>query len=284
MKGVVLVNFGGPAVLEDLEPFLVSIFKVHLPKPLKPLAAFFAARRVNHSRGLYEKIGSSSPVVPSTAKLASSIQAKMPDYFVTYGMEHGVPSIADAEAEALNAGCEKPVLLPLYPLDDEEFCLHPDFIELMRRLTKEAIKKCGSKMSSIHLVFSAHSLPLFGSGARANRYKRAVEKLAELISASFVGCTGHVAYQSRMSRFFWLGPSTDEVIKNIAANDKAGDASVVIVPLGFICENLETLYEIDQVYLPLAASLFHGRAVRAMLPESAPELIDLLVKLATNRS
>ena len=283
MKGIILTNFGGPAKDADIEAFLESIFAKYLPVFLKPFAKRFAKRRLGKARAMYKTIGGFSPVVAGATYLANEMQKKLDGYFVAAGMEHGEPSIAEAIELAKKAGCEKIATLPLYPLDDDDFCFDPDFVKIMRGLVRDAVAKTNAKITDVHLVFSAHSLPLFCDYKRTQLYRRRVELLAEKISAAFAGAECHVAYQSQMRRFLWLGPSTSDVLKNIARNDKRNSSCVVVIPLGFICENLETLFEVDQVYVPLADRLFNGRVARCTLPDSSPELVDLLVKLARNR-
>jgi ferrochelatase len=148
----------------------------------------------------------------------------------------------------------------------------------------------------VTLLFTAHSIP--SRAAKDEPYVRQISESAAKIMEHFTGYNFQLAYQSAPFGFGWLGPDVKSAIRQIGLSSprKRGprvdtrDPRVreddkhylLIVPLGFACENLETLYELDQIYVPYAQRL--GLNVkRAPAPNVHPIFIDLLAKMVLSK-
>ncbi|MCF6290089.1 MAG: ferrochelatase [Desulfobacterales bacterium] len=282
--GVILLNLGGPEKPADVEPFLCNLFSdrkiIRLgPKLLqKPLARFIAHRRAPKSRAAYNLIGGGSPLARITAGQGQALAAQLKEYGefqVVMAMRYWQPDGAVALGELVDAGISRAVALPLYPhysvattgssIDDlrqaaariapglelaeiREWPEQPDYVDcLAERITSGL---AGIKAGPTRLVYSAHSLPrkFIDQGDpyldQIRRTIAAVEKKT--------GKTGTLCFQSRSGPVRWLAPSTPETLERLA---RQGCRQVLMVPISFVSDHVETLYEIDILYRDLARSL-----------------------------
>jgi ferrochelatase len=278
--GVVLFNLGGPDTLAAVEPFLVNLFSdkaiIRAPGFVRwPLARFIAARRRAYAQSIYASIGGGSPIVQQTeaqaAALTAALAAEGIEAKTVIAMRYWHPR-AEAAAKALAAWKpDRVALIPLYPQFSttttasslEEWrsaakragltapgaavCCYPaetGFVAAYGELVREALAGVPAGATP-RLIFSAHGLPerIVAAG---DPYPRQVEAGAAAIKAAAgaEGVASVVTYQSRVGPLKWIGPDTDA---EILATAKAGQVPVV-VPLAFVSEHSETLYELDQVY------------------------------------
>lgn len=311
MRAAVLINFGGPRSLNEVEPFLKDIFEDVLPRPLRPFASFFAQLRKKRSSAMYQSIGGSSPVVEWTLKQASAVEERLAgkDIRVYAGMKYGPPSIPDAISKAARDGAEHIALLPLFPyrsrytdinvapafrpyngsqpdgrshmISVPGWHLHPLYTKVMVCIIKDALKKWPvSAPASTELIFSVHAVPVSSIKA-GDTYLRQVHESVSAIMRYFTGYNHHIAFQSAAGPFGWTSPSIRTVLKSLPARtNRQHDTYVLIIPLGFACENIETLYEIDRLYLPYARERLHIRNIqRTSALNDEPQFIDLLAEL-----
>jgi protoporphyrin/coproporphyrin ferrochelatase len=281
--GVLLLNLGGPEHLAEVEPFLVNLFSdrqiIRLgPRFLqKPLARLIARRRAPKSRTNYAKIGGGSPMLAISRQQAQLLEQSLREegrYLVRVCMRYWHPRARPVLTEMQAAGVQRIVALPLYPhysmattgssfrdLDSTIQALnlelpvhwvkawpdHPLYIRSLATRIRQALQRV---TGSPALVYSAHSLPsrLIDEG---DPY---VEHLHQTITAleRETGLRGHLCYQSRSGPVEWLGPSTPDLLRRLAAQ---GVKSVLVVPLSFVSDHIETLYEIDMEYRALAEGL-----------------------------
>ncbi len=282
--GVILLNLGGPEKPADVEPFLYNLFSdrkiIRLgPKFLqKPLARFIAHRRAPKSRAAYKLIGGGSPLARITAAQGQALAEQLKEYGnfrVVMAMRYWQPDGAAALGELVAAGVCRAVALPLYPhysvattgssLDDlsqaaariapglelaeiREWPEQPGYIDcLAARITSGL---AGIKAGRTRVVYSAHSLPskFIDQGDpyldHIRRTIAAVEKITNI--------PGTLCFQSRSGPVQWLAPSTPETLEQLA---RQGCSRVLIVPISFVSDHVETLYEIDILYRDLARSL-----------------------------
>ncbi len=273
---VILLNFGGPRSLDEVRPFLKRIFSDGNVIPIKPAflrhvaAWFFSRTAAKVSVEKYRLIGGHSPLVEITLRQASSLQEELArrgkPMKVYAGMRYGAPEIRDAVLGAISGGAQDFVVVPLYPhysitttgsafarfaevigkvaplaAGDRvtSYESHPAYIEALSGKLRAALQAAGEDGQVVTVVFSAHSLPAKLHNRDA-LYNSQVKTTAGLVAQSAGVENYEFAYQS--GREGWLGPSTVQTLEKLASS---GCRSVVVVPLSFTCDNIETLYDID---------------------------------------
>ena len=312
MKVVILINFGGPRNREEILPFLTDIFSDVLPWPLKFLAPLLARLRKPYAEKMYSSIGGASPVVGWTVKQAAELEGKLGGGFRVYaGMKYGRPSIEDAKIDAKEDGCEKIILLPLFPYqsrytsvslrtkrsnpvntgdcfvtyaprNDMRIHTHTLYVSAMVNIIKTALTNWKDvSPPHINLIFSVHAIPLSAIKA-GDPYLRQINESVSRIMENFTGFNYHIAFQSASFKFGWTGPDVKTVINQLTHLRTYALTHCLIIPLGFACENIETLYEIDHIYIPYASGLGIQNIARAPALNDNPQFIDLLTSLVLN--
>jgi ferrochelatase len=292
---VLLLNMGGPDTLNDVAPFLYNLFSdreiIRLgPAPLqKPLAWLISRRRAPKSRAIYEKIGGGSPLKRITSAQASALQAALEcngEHFpVRVAMRYWPPTAAEALKEFIALGVEKLIALPLYPhysratsgsslaelrrtcrkiapgLTLKEIPSWPDephYIQALAKRIREGIGKFNGQ--PVQLVYSAHSLPV-SFIEQGDPYVNELQRTITALEKE-TGIKGRLCYQSRSGPVKWLSPGTSEMIRNLA---DVGCRNILMVPISFVSDHVETLYEIDMLFKDEAQIL-------GMRLESTPSL------------
>lgn len=291
---VVLMNLGGPSGTETIRPFLFNFFMdkniISLPQPLRWLLAQWISR--TRSKGAakdsYGHLNGTSPLLANTQTQARALEALLQKDFpgarVFVSMRYWHPLADETVQEVAAFAPDKTVLLPLYPqfstttafsslqswqravkkqgldIPAAEVCCYyaePGFIaasaELIRRELERAPKK-------IRLLFSAHGLPQKVVDA-GDPYQWQCEQTAEAIvrALGVEGLDWQMCYQSKVGRLRWTEPSLETALEK-AADDQLG---VIIYPLAFVSEHVETLVELDIEYKERAEHmglLHYGRA------------------------
>src|SRR6266568_2809977 len=236
---VFLMNLGGPRSLSEVEPYLYELFLDVLPKGLgplrKPLAWLIAHRRAPSSAGKYQLIGGRSPLVERTEEQARALSAALGAGFTTHlAMRCGHPSTAEGVREALAAGAERGVALPLYPqwanattrssleelrrrwppeLPLAEVCTyhdHPGYLDASGAALAETLALVPAELrEKLLVVFSAHGLPM-SQVKKGDPYPDYVDISARGAAARAGVAELQVTYQSRVGPVKWLGPDTVE--------------------------------------------------------------------------
>ena len=288
---VVLFNLGGPDSPKAVRPFLYNLFSdpaiITLPAPARlPLAAFISSTRAKSAGANYALMGGSSPLLPETTAqagvLEAALKALLPDHEAKtfIAMRYWRPTTEEAAAAVKSWAPDEVVLLPLYPQFSttttdsslkawrkayrgkgrvREVCCYPldeGFIEAHAQRIRAAWNAAGAP-SQVRLLFSAHGLPekIVEAG---DPYEAQVQAVAKAVAEKLGAAKGWddldwtVCYQSRVGRLKWLGPSTTEAI------EAAGEAGkgVIVCPLAFVSEHVETLVELDRDYAHFAQD--HG--------------------------
>lgn len=278
---VVLFQLGGPDSLDAIEPFLFNLFMDPdiIDFPLArfvrwPLARFISSRRSQKVAINYAAIGGKSPILELTMAQASALQTELNKKFPTtvfVAMRYWNPLTADV-AEAIHAGQFKNiVLLPLYPqysittsgssinewnrqcdrigMKDvrqeivHHFYNNPDYISAIVENINTALSRFeGIPPDDIHILFSAHGVPV-SIVEKGDPYQKHIEATVRLVSErGGWACPQTLCYQSKVGPAQWIKPSLNETIDRIGA---AGVKNVLIVPVAFLTDHIETLHEID---------------------------------------
>ncbi len=269
---VFLMNLGGPRNLEEVEPYLYELFAdplvVSAPfGPLRPLFARLISRlRAPSSAEKYALIGGKSPLVEGTEAQARALQAALgPGYTCHLAMRCGHPSTEEGVGAALRAGADRAIALPLYPQWANattrssllelrrrwpaargplvEVCTwhdHPGYLDASAAALRETVAQVPPALrESLLVVFSAHGLPM-SQVRKGDPYPTYVEISARETARRAGVAAWQVTYQSRVGPARWLGPDTNEYLRR-----NAKGRAIVTVPIAFVSEHLETLYDMD---------------------------------------
>lgn len=304
---IILFNLGGPDKPEAVRPFLFNLFNdraiIGLPQPFRFLLAQLISRtREKFARANYAYMGGGSPLLPETQKQADALESAMSKRIsnVTFkcfpAMRYWRPFVKDAAKAAEAWGATDAILLPLYPqfsstttgsslaawtrasaLPAATICCYPSTAPLAEAHADAILQawKAGGAPAKPRVLFSAHGLPE-SVIKRGDPYQWQVEQTAaavrKLLPADW---DTRVCYQSRVGPMKWIGPSTEAEI-HAAGRDKAG---LIVSPIAFVSEHVETLVELDIEYAQLAKTLGLPFYLRAPALGAAPRFIDALADL-----
>jgi protoporphyrin/coproporphyrin ferrochelatase len=298
MIGLLVMAYGGPNNLEEVEPYLLDV------RGYRPTAPEI----VHEVRERYREIGGRSPILEQTqeqaAALESALNAHSKEFKAFVGMRHWHPYIKETLAEMQAQGIQHAIGLAMAPhysrmsieayfkkaseaespieiAPIKDWHLLSGYIDALVSRVCVALERFPADVrSQVPVIFSAHSLP-----------KRILEwndpypeQLHETVEAVMqrLGNQPHdFAFQSAaISNEPWLGPDVSVLIERYA---QAGQKNIISCPIGFVCEHVEVLYDIDVVYQKLAKSL-GVRLERIEMVHTAPQMMaglaDLIRKTA----
>jgi ferrochelatase len=308
MTGVILLNMGGPDSLEAVRPFLYNLFSdrdiIRLGPAFlqQPLARLISNARSGHSVKIYSMIGGKSPLADITAAQAKALESELSSsvghYRVYAGMTYWQPFIKDVVAKMIADGMNELVAVSLYPQYSkattgpamkqfreaadgagiryrcvEQWCDHPSYIDALCEKIEAGITSFDSMPE---LLFSAHSLPqrLTDEGDPYLEHTiRTIDAVADRIRTEW-----HLSFQSKSGPVKWMGPSTEQMLYDLA---EKGVKDLLVVPISFVSDHIETLYEIDILYKEMAAKLGINLKRTESLntsPKFIKALVDLVVK------
>jgi protoporphyrin/coproporphyrin ferrochelatase len=313
--GVLLLNLGGPDKLEDVRPFLYNLFAdpeiIRLPSPLlqAPLAWLISTLRAKKSQNNYKKIGGGSPLRRITEAQAIAVQEKLralgQDATVYVGMRYWHPFTEEAVAQIKRDQIEELVILPLYPqfsistsgssfrvlermweADPElrkikytvvpSWGTFPAYMQSIANLIGRKIDETPNP-GQAHVFFSAHGVPVSYVEEAGDPYKAEMEACTAGIMKTLGRSNPYtLAYQSRVGPVEWLQPYTDVAIEELA---EQGVKELVVVPISFVSEHIETLEEIDIEYREIAEAAGIEVFARVPAPDTNPDFIQALVDL-----
>jgi protoporphyrin/coproporphyrin ferrochelatase len=313
---VVLCNLGGPDSLEAVRPFLFNLFSdpdiFRLPLgwlTQRPFASLIARRRAPEAAEGYAAIGGKSPILEFTQAQAEALQRALKgrgNYDVHVCMRYWHPLTSEVVTRLKEKNYARVLLLPLYPqysitttgstynefqrqCDRQHY--HPA-ITLVRQwydqpdyqgaivetLLAEGKKFPDPDPARIELLFSAHGLPqkIVNGG---DPYERQIRATYEAVSAQLNWPHTTLCYQSRVGPLEWLRPYTDDVIRD---KTKAGVKQMLVYPIAFVSDHVETLFELGITYAELARAqgIMHYRVVPAL--NTHPRFIAALKTLVLN--
>ncbi len=288
--GVLLVAYGAPSTVDDVEPYLLD---VRGGRPTSPeMVAAFQQR--------YEAIGGGSPLLDRTneqaAALASALGGTVPVYV---GMRHWPPYIRDVFQQIRADRITRIVALALAPhfstmsigayaerIEEAQGDIattmvrqwfdHPGFLDAVAERVREGLHRFPAGVrDDVPILFTAHSLPerILADGDPYEAQLRA--SVAGVLAR--IGPRPHrFAYQSAgQAGGPWLGPDAADVIESLA---QADSRHVLVCPIGFVSDHLEVLYDVDIEYQQLAAASGIQLERTASL-NASPLLIEVLVAL-----
>jgi ferrochelatase len=313
--GVLLLNLGGPDRLEDVRPFLFNLFSdpeiIRLPiKGLqKPLAWLISTLRSGKSQENYRQIGGGSPLRKITEAQGEALELKLKevgqDVKIYIGMRYWHPFTEEAIAQVQKDEITKLVVLPLYPqfsistsgssfrvleemwsenthLEQIQYTLIPSwynqtqYLEAMADLISQELTQMANP-DQVHIFFSAHGVPQSYVDEAGDPYQQEIQECTRLIMATLNRPNQHtLAYQSRVGPVEWLKPYTEDALKELG---EQGVKDLLVVPISFVSEHIETLQEIDIEYREIAeeAGIHHFQRVPAL--NTHPLFIDSLSQL-----
>jgi ferrochelatase len=293
--------YGAPEALEDVEPFLLDVRNGRAT----------SREVVEEVRGRYEAIGGRSPLGEITRAQAAALEGALADdpradWRVVVGMRHSDPRIAAAVADLVADGRRRFVALCLAPhfsrlsigaylerLDEamaataggleavriESWHDHPGFVAAVAERVTAALGRTDDPAAA-EVLFTAHSLPA-RIVAEGDPYDRQLRETCALVAGRVEEATGRplawtFAYQSAaIGARDWLGPPVEQAIAERAA---AGVRELVAVPVGFVSDHVEVLYDLD-VEAKRTAAAAGARLTRSESLNTAPTFVAALADL-----
>ena len=314
--GIVLMNLGGPIDLAAVEPFLLELFadREIIQLPFQSwLGPFIARRRTPKVQKLYEAIGGGSPILRYTEEQGRGMcerldrlsPATAPHRFYV-AFRYTDPTSEDALRRMHADGVTRAVAFTQYPqwscsttgsslnelwraadrlgLRDafewsiiDRWPTHDGFIAAMTETVEEGLARFpDAERERALLLFSAHSLPLSVID-RGDAYPQEIGASVHAVMQRLGFSHPYLlSYQSEVGPVRWLGPSTEQVLKELGAK---GHRHVLVVPIAFTSDHIETLSELDIEYGHVAAAAGITHYVRAPALNARPAFLDALASL-----
>lgn len=277
-RGYILVNFGGPRSLGEIEPFLIAlltdrdVIRSALPQVVhNVLFTWIAKRRSKKVAHDYQSIGGRSPIFEDTEAIAAALRRRLGGPVVTFHrylpMTH--PQFLQ-EVQQLSR-CDTIQVFPLFPQFSytttgsiarwfgKNLCRklvnrfrwissypeHPAFVRPFQATIQKCLTDHQLREEETLLLFSAHGLPkrYIDMG---DPYQEECERSFHQIAQGFPKAAHQLCYQSLFGKEEWIRPYTSEVCQELTSS-----RHVVIVPLSFTSDHIETLFEIEQQYIPI---------------------------------
>jgi protoporphyrin/coproporphyrin ferrochelatase len=312
--GILVFNLGGPESLSDVKPFLYRLFSdpeiIHVKwSPLRKAIAYtIATLRRRTSEGYYRQIGGGSPLRRLTQDQARALSDELKrrgrDVETFVGMCTWRPFLREALDSVEQSSIEKLLILPLFPqysvtTTGSGFSALRRLIEKrpsLRKLDVQWVRSWAdqptyiqsfvegiqrelatfTKPDSVHLLFSAHSIPesyVRKGDPYLDQTKQSVELIMDRLGRKN---PYQLSFQSKIGPVKWLEPFTNDVILELG---KRGIDDVLVVPISFVSEHIETLYELDILYKKVAKEAGVGNFRRVPALNSDPTFIRALAEI-----
>jgi ferrochelatase len=319
-RAILFLQLGGPETLDEVPRFLYRLFsdpeviRVRSALLRRAIAAAIALARQRSSRKLYASIGGGSPIRRWTEAQAAGVEALLRqegrEAVVRAAMTCSAPLVEEVVRELAARGARRFLAVPLYPqysltttkgaLDRTREAVrrfapgarleevgswpeHPLFAEAHAELIREAIGQFPDpRPESVQLLYSAHSIPRKLVDREGDPYPREVEASIHAIQARLGDRSPwKLAYQSKLGPVEWLGPSTLDVLAGLG---RKGVRQVLAIPIAFVTDHVETLYEIDQLFAEAARR--SGITVFRRTPglNDRPTFLRALCEIARSRT
>ncbi len=301
-QAILLIAFGGPTTREEIRPFLARVTQ-GIPIPPERL------EEVAHH---YEAVGGRSPLNEITFHQAQALEkllaAQGNPLPVYVGMRNSAPFfrqtlermdrdgvknsvgfiLSSHRTEASWERYQKNIADTRVELDGKaplvDYCVgwhdHPLFIQTWAELIDAALTKiAGDRRNSLPLLFTAHSLPV--PMAARSPYVEQLETSARLIAERLGHRIWSLAYQSRSGKPSdpWLEPDIGSALHKLAAE---GSRETIVAPIGFVCDHVEVLYDLDIEAKKIAADL-GIELIRAACPNDHPTFIRMIAEVVAHK-
>ena len=273
MKALLLLAFGGPRSLDEVELLLTRLFKGRKP----------SSEQLERVKERYRLIGGCSPLPEITSDQAEALEKELNargHAFKSYvGMRYCHPLIEETLKQIVRDGFKEIVALPMAPFQSrastgayiaeanqvnetlgravsisfvKEWHCHPLFIEALREKVEEGLMELEpAARKGVHLLFTAHSLPR--SIVEKDPYVKEIEESIKGVVGGLDARPWHMAFQSKgVGPEEWVGPDVESVLTELSGQ---GVGEVLVVPIGFVSDHIEILYDIDILYQEKAKAL-----------------------------
>ncbi len=291
--GLLVMAYGGPNNIDEVEPYLLDV------RGYRPTAPEI----INEVRERYREIGGRSPILEQTQAQAAALEFALninrQEFKAFVGMRHWHPYIKDTLAEMQKQGIQRAVGLVMAPhysrmsiqayfkkINEAESSIEvapindwhllPGYLDALVSRVRATLERFPADVrSQVPVIFSAHSLPeriLEWNDPYPEQLRATVNAVMQCLG----GQPYDFAFQSAaISDDPWLGPDVSVLIERYA---RQGQKNIISCPIGFVCEHVEVLYDIDIVYQKLAKSL-GVRLERIEMVHTAPQMIAGLAEL-----
>jgi ferrochelatase len=293
MIGLLVMAYGGPNTIDEVEPYLMDVRGYRAT----------ASEIIHEVRERYREIGGRSPILEQTQEQAYALESALnkngQEFKAFVGMRHWHPYIKDTLAEMQSQGIQHAVGLVMAPHYSRmsieayfskiteagssievapilDWHLLPGYIDALVCRVCDTLERFPEDVRAhVPVIFSAHSLPeriLEWNDPYPTQLRETVNAVVQRLGNQ----PYDFAFQSAaISTEPWLGPDVSALIKRYA---QQGQKNVISCPIGFVCEHVEVLYDIDIVYQKLAKSL-SVRLERIEMVHTAPQMIADLAGL-----
>jgi len=316
MTGVLLLNFGGPRSVGEMRDFLFEILRdpntIQLAAPQfvqDLLARQISRRRSPEVARQYGEIGGASPIVPATERLSARLKAALAarghTMHVLVAHRYLRGDARATVAEAIGLGLRRLVAIPLYPhfswattgssaeqlqvelgragFSGEALAIRsypdaPGYIDALAAKTRETLAsieaEAGTGGNGVRIILcSAHGLPA-SYVDRGDPYRLELYRTVDALRRRFPNERFVLSFQSRVGPAEWLRPYTDQILKDLA---RQGVRTLVFLPVAFVNDHLETLYEIGHTYFE-AARMLGMEPYRVPAIEDHPAFVETLTR------
>ncbi len=316
--GVVMLNLGGPETLADVRPFLQRLFadRELLKLPMqRVLGDVIAKRRSPKVEKLYAAIGGGSPIKRWTEAqgrgMCERLDTLSPEtaphrFYIAF--RYTAPFADDAVRAMATDGVTRAIAFTQYPqwscsttgsslnelnralvrtgLRDrfdwsliDRWHLHDGFIDSMATVTRDALHSLpDAERDAALILFSAHSLPLSVIDRGDSYPSEVAASVAAVMQRLHVPNAHQLSFQSDVGPVRWLGPSTEFVLRQLGAQSQR---SVIVVPIAFTSDHIETLSELDIEYGHVARGAGITNYIRAAALNDHPVFLDAIGRLVS---
>jgi protoporphyrin/coproporphyrin ferrochelatase len=280
-KAYLIVNFGGPRDQQEIRPFLQELLKdqevIRSGWPQFWHNIIFSRIAKNRARQVahdYATIGGGSPIYAETEEVARQLRHSLDAPVLTF--HRYLPSTHATFIQQIESlTCCEIIVFPMFPQFSyattgsiarwlhehlrgrtarkirwiKSYPTHPAFVTAIQEGMNSFLQSQQVSRTDVFFLFSAHGLPKTFI-CTGDLYQSECERSHAAVMAGFATVPSLLSYQSKFGRGEWLRPYTEEISANILQYHQ-GKSSLVIVPISFTSDHIETLFEIEQLYLPV---------------------------------